>query len=283
MLICKKRNRVEDQIEIYNKISSIDDIKIAPFDVNKRYTKPHRHNKYLEIIFFSKGEGFHHLDSKSHAIEPPVVFVVKKEEVHNWEIDTVPKGYVIIIKETFLDKTLDRHINLQLTKLQAIQKVKLKKKDASIVKSLFKALCKEKKQPQPQIEFIEGTLKALLSKVINYAYANKINASVDKTAEFMELVIKRPRNSVAFYAKQLNLTSQNLNQLCRKQYEKTASEIIAIEIIKEAKRFLTYTDKTISEIAFQLDFKDVSHFVKYFKRHTGSTPLQIKKELLNIP
>ncbi|MFB9056647.1 AraC family ligand binding domain-containing protein [Mariniflexile ostreae] len=72
--------------------------------VNKRYTKPHRHNKYLEIIFFCKGEGFHHLDSKSYGIDPPVVFVLKKEEVDNWEINIIPKGYVIIIKETFSKK-----------------------------------------------------------------------------------------------------------------------------------------------------------------------------------
>lgn len=99
----------------------------------------------------------------------------------------------------------------------------------------------------------------------------------------MELLAENPRNDVAHYAHILNVSGQNLNQLCRKQYNKTPSEIIAVEIVKEVKRLLKYTNKTISEIAFQLDFKDVSHFVKYFKRHTGNTPLQIKKELLNIP
>ncbi len=274
---------MKDVIETYNKISAIADIKIAPFDVSKRYTKPHRHNKYLEIIYFSKGEGFHHLDSKSHAIEPPMVFVVKKEEVHNWEINTVPKGYVIIIKESFLEKTQDRYINLQLNKLQAIQKIKLQTEDASIMKSLFKALCKEMEQPSPQITCVEGVLKALLGKIINHSKAKNTDEHIDKTQRFMELLIERPKNNVAFYADSLNLTSQNLNQLCRKQYDKTASEMIAIEIIKEVKRLLLYTNQTISEIAFQLEFKDVSHFVKYFKRHTGSTPLQFKKEASNIP
>jgi AraC-like DNA-binding protein len=270
---------VKDFIKTNNKISSVDDIKIAPFDVNKRYTKPHRHNKYIEIVFFFKGEGFHHLDSKSYTIEPPTVFVVKKEEVHNWEINTMPKGYVIIIKETFLDKTIDKSINLQLIKLQSLQKVQLQKKHASIVKSLFKVLCKEKEQAQPQVEFIEGVLKALLGKVINHSNVKKGNDHVDKANEFMEFLLENPKNNVAYYAETLNVSSQNLNQLCKKQFDKTPSEIIAIEIVKEVKRLLKYTNKTISEIAFQLDFKDVSHFVKYFKRHTGKTPLQVKKEL----
>lgn len=267
---------MQDHIKTYNKISSIDAIKIAPFDVNKRYTKPHRHNKYLEIVYFTEGEGYHHLDSKSYEIKPPMIFVVKKEEVHNWEINTIPKGYVIIIKETFLDKTLDRYINLQLNSLKNLQKIKLSKKEATL-NPLFKILNKEMEQPIPQTEFIEGVLKALLGKIIAYNRSDKTNDNVDKTTDFMDLLIERPRNNVAFYAESLNITSQNLNQLCKKKFDKTASEIIAVEIIKEVKRLLMFTNQTISEVAFQLDFKDVSHFVKYFKRHTGSTPLQFKK------
>ena len=41
------------EIEIKNKISFENTIKIEPFDVAKRYTKPHVHNKYLEIVFES--------------------------------------------------------------------------------------------------------------------------------------------------------------------------------------------------------------------------------------
>jgi len=48
-------------------------------------------------------------------------------------------------------------------------------------------------------------------------------------------------------------------------------------IISEAKRLLLYTDNTIAEISFLLDFNDPSHFVKYFKRKTGQTPLSFRK------
>ncbi|WP_445737521.1 helix-turn-helix domain-containing protein [Mariniflexile sp.] len=267
---------MKDIINTYDKASLIDDIKIVPFDVSKRYTKPHRHNKYLEIIYFTKGEGFHHVDSISYQIKPYIFFVVNREEVHNWEINTLPKGYVIIIKERFLDKTLDKYINIQLNKLRTLQKIELPNKDASI-NALFKVLCKEMEQPKPQAEFVEGVLKALLVKMMNYSYENTSNDNAGKITGFMELLIEKPRNNVAFYANALSLSSQNLNQLCRKQFNRTASQIIAIEVLKEVKRLILFTDNSISEIAFKLDFKDVSHFVKYFKRHTGYTPLQFKK------
>ncbi|MDO6425002.1 helix-turn-helix domain-containing protein, partial [Saccharophagus degradans] len=65
----------------------------------------------------------------------------------------------------------------------------------------------------------------------------------------------------------------------KKKQDKTASQIIATHMVQEAKRMLMYTDKSVGEIAYELNFKDVSHFVKYFKRHTQMTPLQFKNTL----
>ena len=80
------------------------------------------------------------------------------------------------------------------------------------------------------------------------------------------------KNNVAHYAGLLNTTPQNLNATCRKAVNQPAAEVLADYIISEAKRLLIYTNNTVSEIAFELNFNDPSHFVKYFKRYTGLTP-----------
>jgi AraC-like DNA-binding protein len=82
---------------------------------------------------------------------------------------------------------------------------------------------------------------------------------------------------VAYYASLLNTSPQNLNASCRKNTNLTASEVLAGYIIKEAKRLLFYTSNSISEIAFQLGFSDKSNFSKYFKRYSGVTPSEFKK------
>jgi AraC family transcriptional activator of pobA len=94
---------------------------------------------------------------------------------------------------------------------------------------------------------------------------------------FINILSRTLKNNVNFYAEHLNTTPQNLNAICRKEYGRSASNIIADHIIKEVKRLLLYTNGTISEIAFSLGFKDSSHFTKYFKRYTGETPKQFKK------
>lgn len=267
---------MKTKINTYNKISPSIPIKIELFDINKRYTKPHRHNKYLELVYFKKGSGLHHMDLKKYWIEPPVVFVIQKGQVHHWEINTLPEGFVIIIKEDFLEKTLDKKINHQLRQLNQKQVIDIGSDPT--IDSLFELLCRETKQnTSSQNEVIEGSLKALLAKILSYAITDTSPYMGDKLSQFNAYLGKQLKNDVSYYAEMLNTTSQNLNALCKKEYSKTASKVIAMHIIKEAKRLLNFTDLSVTEIAFKLDFKDVSHFVKYFKRHEGKTPIQFKK------
>ena len=267
---------MESKIATYNKISPGDAIKIEPFDPTKRYTNPHRHHKYLELVYFQEGQGFHHLDDKCHTISPPIFFFIWKEQVHHWEITIAPKGYVIIIKEEYLDKILDKSLALLLKKLHDLQVSKIPQ-DPS-VDTLFEVLCREKNlQSAVQKEILEGSLKALLAKIISYSDAVGHQLK-DMGSKFQDLLEQRPKNNVTFYADSLNTTPQNLNSLCKKHFSKTASEVIATHLTLESKRLLVYTDLSVAEIAFNLDFKDVSHFVKYFKRQVQKTPLQFKKE-----
>ena len=267
------------EINTYSKIAPNADIKIQPFDISKRYTKPHRHNKYLELVYFTKGSGFHVMDEKEYTIEPPVVFIIKNDVVHHWQIDTVPHGYVLIVKEDFLHNTLDKHINSQLHQLRNHPIIKTEW-DSSI-EGLFEIACHEiKLNNQVKDVVIEGVVKALLSKILGYATIVDNHILKDMVVQFNELLEGEPKNDVAYYAQLLNTTAQNLNTQCRREYNKTASEVIAGQIVKEAQRLLRYTELTVTEIAFKFDFKDVSHFVKYFKRHQGVTPKQFKTGII---
>jgi AraC-like DNA-binding protein len=110
----------------------------------------------------------------------------------------------------------------------------------------------------------------------------KKHSSVTRTLfqQYIELLSQSSnlRNHVAHYAELLNTTPQNLNAICRKEVNQTAAQVLSTHLINEAKRQLIYTDNRVSEIAFHLDFVDASHFVKYFKRHTGFTPMVFRSQ-----
>ena len=77
---------------------------------------------------------------------------------------------------------------------------------------------------------------------------------------------------VKYFASQLNLSTNYLADLLSKYTGKSTQEHIYLRLIDKAKALLWSTEKTISEIAYDLGFEHPSHFTKLFKRKTGVSP-----------
>ncbi|TXE09683.1 helix-turn-helix domain-containing protein [Seonamhaeicola algicola] len=262
-------------LKIKDKTQSIDTIKIEPFKKSVRKTAPHKHNKYLEFVYFTNATGYHAIDNLKITIKPPIFFVVRKEQVHFWDITTEPEGFVIIIKKEFIDDCADFELHQLLLKISAF--THFTPKDNTSIITIFELLSTEYKSKTKSRSIIEGLLKALLGKLLQFnTNDQQLNNSVYH--KFTDLLANENKlsNSVEYYAELLNTSPQNLNTSCRNECGKSASEVISDYILSEAKRLLLYTDKTITEIAYTLSFKDNSHFTKYFKRHIGFTPSAYK-------
>jgi len=78
--------------------------------------------------------------------------------------------------------------------------------------------------------------------------------------------------SVAWCARELNLSSNYFGDLVKKETGKTAQEYIQSKIIDLAKERIFDINKSISEVAYELGFKYPQHFTRLFKRLTGNTP-----------
>ncbi len=263
------------QLLIKDKIETEKLIKTAPFKKDIRKTNPHKHNSYFEIIYLSKGSGYHYIDTNKYAVEPPIMYFIRQEQVHFWELETEPEGYVVIIKKAFIEKSLDNELKSLLTRISA--ECCLQLNDNKTIEKLLQLLTEENTTGDDNAFHItEGILKSLLAKVLQVSQPmiNKAEIKSDLYHSFTELLIAGNgiKNKVGFYAEKLNTSPQNLNAACRKAVNQTAAEILSGFVLNEAKRLLLYTNSTISEIAFAIEFADPSHFVKYFKKYVGSTP-----------
>ena len=78
--------------------------------------------------------------------------------------------------------------------------------------------------------------------------------------------------SVAWCARELNLSSNYFGDLVKKETGKTAQEYIQSKIIDLAKERIFDINKSISEVAYELGFKYPQHFTRLFERLTGNTP-----------
>ncbi len=78
--------------------------------------------------------------------------------------------------------------------------------------------------------------------------------------------------SVAYFAEELHLSANYFGDLIKKETGKSAKEYIHYKIMEVAKNRIFNTDKTVSEIAFDLGFKYPQHFSRMFKSETGYSP-----------
>ncbi len=95
---------------------------------------------------------------------------------------------------------------------------------------------------------------------------------------FMSLVTEyhSVERNMAFYAGRLGLTPKYLSKLIKQVSGRSAPDWIDSFVILEAKNMLKYTDDSIKEIVYKLNFPNPSVFYKFFKAHTGMTPSEYR-------
>lgn len=82
---------------------------------------------------------------------------------------------------------------------------------------------------------------------------------------------------VLFYANELGISSGYLNELCNDISHHTAKEIIDSAVTAKLKYELSYSSKSIQELADEYNFPSQSYFSRYYKRMTGMTPSEFRK------
>ena len=121
-------------------------------------------------------------------------------------------------------------------------------------------------------------------------YESHVNASQRITELFIELLdrqfpIDYPHavlnlRTPADYANRLSVHVNHLNKVIKDTTGKTTSEMIAERIIKECTQYLLHSNLSISEIAYSLGFETVSYFSKFYRKHTGKSPSEVRERTI---
>ncbi|MBI3233076.1 MAG: helix-turn-helix transcriptional regulator, partial [Bacteroidetes bacterium] len=149
---------------------------------------------------------------------------------------------------------------------------------------------KETQQPIPDYSVLRHLLSALFTMIESERKKTEIkDETVQKTQsvtfknflKILEENFHRPEG-VEFYAEKLFMSSRNLNLICQNILQQSVSEIIETRKLIEAKNLLTSTDKTISEIGYELGFNEKAYFTNVFKKKSGQTPTEFREEMRKL-
>lgn len=260
---------------------------------------PFRHSFYC-IAFFLQGDitlntGFW----KSH-LQKPALYIKTPHQIVSWiKPEKWLKEYFIVFTETFIRnyKVLaDLIFDLPFFKLEKAIPLELEPEEIETLTELYKRIFEEyQSEHKDKFELIASYMHTLLIYVrrIYNRYAasdNRLESQVRQNdvvlVEHFRALIKKNisggelekvNRSIKYYAAQLSTHPNHLNAVVKRCCQKTAIAFMHEQIVHEAKSLLSQTQMHIKEISFRLGFNDAPHFINFFKKQEGLTPVQFRK------
>jgi len=107
-----------------------------------------------------------------------------------------------------------------------------------------------------------------------------VGRSADATVEALRRLVEehfRNERLIGFYAEKLAITPDRLNDHVKRVSGVTAGHLIRQRVLTEAKRALVFTGQPIHEVSYDLGFADPSHFARFFRKQTGTTPQEFRE------
>ena len=144
---------------------------------------------------------------------------------------------------------------------------------------------------KPLSECMEASLRHLFCCVI-YRICDAIianNSSLpalgvkERSSEYFEKLMillsehYREQRNVEFYAERLHISSKHLSRVIHNYTGKSVHQWIEEFVALEIKNLLKYSNLSIQQISYTLNFPNPSFMGQYFKRITGMTPGEYKK------
>lgn len=250
----------------------------------------HGHSFY-HLVLFTKGGGYHTIDFNRYAVQPGELYFMVPGQVHSWAFEGEMDGYVVNFSEGLFSSFLADSQYLERFPFfsgdAAEQIIMLSGPELQEGRAILEQVVVEVRG----MELLhDDAVRVQLLKLFILAARN---AGADKGApgktppnllvlrNFRKLInlhytqYKLPKD----YAAMLYVTPNYLNALCKDLLGKAAGELIRERILLEAKRQLVNLKAGIAGIGYSLGFTDNSYFTKFFKKYTGMTPEDFRREL----
>lgn len=250
-------------------------------------TVPHR-AQFYHILWIEKGEGTHFVDFNPIPLEDSSLIFIPSNSVNIYDKAGLYEGKAIVFTDSFFCKNKKDaqflHSSLLYNDLYHIAKMKVSSQ-ASDLRVFFNAMETEflREPDNSHFPILHNMLHIFLLQAEREMRKQgfdglKPSRYLDDIMLFRSLLEKnfRKEKSVNKYASELNLSDKQLHRACISVLDKTPKQIVDERVILEAKRLLVHSKQAIKEVAYELGYDEPTNFIKYFRKHTNSTPSEFR-------
>ena len=252
--------------------------------------RAHRHRNLFQILVIAQGGGEMSFEAATLKFEAPCAILVPATVAHGYRFrPDITEGFVLSFTEEEAHG-LGPHSDDALNRLRglAVQPVvDLGPVELACVSALCASLQEESFLARDGYKLAMHSYLVLVAIEIARLAASRARTGAmtltagDPTVEALRRVVEenfRKQRLLSFYAEKLAMTPDRLNDHVKRATGVTAGHLIRQRVLTEAKRQLVFTTQPIHEIAYDLAFSDPSHFARFFRKQTGSTPQDFRAQ-----
>lgn len=254
--------------------------------------KPARIDAYM-MVLCTKGNILVESNHKEYFLEEGAVFFSGPHSLLNASISDEAEAYVLVMEASRFMEAMGSSLFAvkAFDMLYTSPMMLLDERQQSIVKLSISVLIQAigSRQTQFKDNIINSLSTAFLFIFANIAdecgslsAEHQRDAATDIFYRFAKLLSEEyaTHRDVAYYADRMCLSTRYLTTVVRKVSGATVSQWISRLVINDAKYMLKYTELSVKEVAYKLNFPNNSFFCKYFRKHTGQTPIECRKSYL---
>jgi AraC family transcriptional activator of pobA len=253
--------------------------------------RAHRHRNLFQILLIEAGGGEMTFEAVRLAFSAPAAILVPAAIAHGFRFEpNVTQGWVLTFTEDAAVALADR-AREALSRLRVLAAHPIIPVVDDAERARLSALCTELFEESSLARegyrvAMRGLLALIAVGVVRLAASRARTGSVtlqpaDTTVARLRALVDeffRSEHQLGFYAEKLGMTVDRLNDHVKRATGVTAGHLIRQRVLTEAKRQLVFTTQPIQEIAQELAFSDPSHFARFFRKHTGTTPHEFRDQ-----
>lgn len=260
----------------------------------------HRHD-FIEILYVISGKGIHTVGDSEYEISKGDLFIINYDIPHGFfpkkGSSEVPLVYNCAFMPGFLDSSLFTSIHFQdiassflFNSLfpddsSPIADLKLQGADFNEIGDLFSKMYTEyKSMKKGYCDIIRAYLIELIVKIFRHIETGQRRVPSTKSRELVDKAVEYLRSN---YNSEIKLEDLAMKSFVSKNYfSKLFKDVTGINFsdyiqnlrIDESCSLLRNTDMKVTDIALQSGFKDIKFFYEVFKKITGKTPGDYRRE-----
>ncbi|MDD4971770.1 MAG: AraC family transcriptional regulator [Paludibacter sp.] len=242
---------------------------------------------FEELIIVTEGSLEHYIDFQVEVVKAPFASYISMGKMHKIVPHEDFRGWVINYQNEFIP---DSKINFYSNFFNSTNIPISPDGCTQRFVSLCEIINTEYNQSNPDLVTIRYLTNGLISMIEAERKKNIPEENTNRTSQivtfnnFLRILEANYHRDegVTFYADKMNMSERNLNIICKNNFQKSVSEIIETRKLIEAKNQLIHTNKSVSEIGFDLGYNEKSYFTRVFHNKTSVTPTQFREMTRSI-